>query len=80
VRGRDSVSALYGYESVRLVLDAIRAAGASRAGVVRAALAAGPRRSVIGTYRVLRTGDVSERGLGLERYAGGHLIANTLIG
>jgi branched-chain amino acid transport system substrate-binding protein len=51
--------ALYGYESVRLVLDAVEAAGPSRTGVVRAALRSGRRHGMIGIYRVRATGDVA---------------------
>jgi branched-chain amino acid transport system substrate-binding protein len=53
--------ALYGYESMRVVLDAIAAAGpdaGEREPVARAALTAQERASVIGPYRVLATGDV----------------------
>jgi ABC-type branched-subunit amino acid transport system substrate-binding protein len=61
--------ALYGYESMSLVLKAVRAAGPSRRGVVRAVFAGRAHRSVIGTYAVARTGDVSERRLALYRSA-----------
>lgn len=50
--------ALYGYEAMRLVLDAIRVAGADRARVVREALRIRERRSPLGTYRVRATGEV----------------------
>jgi branched-chain amino acid transport system substrate-binding protein len=50
--------ALYGYESMRLVLDSIRAGGPSRVAVVRAALAPRTRRSAIGTYAIGPSGDV----------------------
>ena len=50
--------ALYGYEAMRLVLDAIRAAGADRARVVREALRIRERRSPLGTYRLRATGEV----------------------
>jgi branched-chain amino acid transport system substrate-binding protein len=67
--------ALWGYESMRLVLDAIEGAQggdkpAERAGVVRAALNAGVRRSPIGTYEVLRTGAVDGIPLALYRLEG----------
>jgi ABC-type branched-subunit amino acid transport system substrate-binding protein len=60
--GISGAAALYGYEAMRVVLDAIAAAGADagdRAAVVRAALAPRERRSVIGSYQVLATGDIS---------------------
>jgi branched-chain amino acid transport system substrate-binding protein len=57
--------ALYGYESMRLVLDAIHSLVASgerptRAAVMRVALAPGLRRGAIGRYRVERSGDVTD--------------------
>jgi branched-chain amino acid transport system substrate-binding protein len=56
-------AALWGYEAVRVVLDAIRAAQrngrpADRADVVRAALTSRVRKSPIGTYEVRRNGAV----------------------
>jgi branched-chain amino acid transport system substrate-binding protein len=54
--------ALYGYESMRLALDAMNAAGErsnDRDAVAAAALESRTRRSVIGTYSIARTGDVS---------------------
>jgi branched-chain amino acid transport system substrate-binding protein len=56
--------AMYGYESVRLVLDAVEEAGADRRGVARAALAIRERDSVLGRYGIRATGDVD-----LERFA-----------
>jgi branched-chain amino acid transport system substrate-binding protein len=61
---------LYGYEAMRVVLDAIATAGTDardRAAVVRAALAPRERRSVIGRYRVLATGDVAPARYGAYR-------------
>jgi ABC-type branched-subunit amino acid transport system substrate-binding protein len=60
--GSARVEALYGYEAMRVVLDAMAAAGADagdRAVVAREALAARSRRSVIGDYEVLPSGDIS---------------------
>jgi branched-chain amino acid transport system substrate-binding protein len=54
--------ALYGYESMRVVLSALNRAGrrsGDRAAVVHAAFTPGRRRSVLGDYRVLGSGDVS---------------------
>lgn len=62
--------ALYGYEAMRLVLDAIAAAGggaADRGEVVRAGLEPRARNSVIGDYRVLASGDVSTARFGAYR-------------
>jgi branched-chain amino acid transport system substrate-binding protein len=68
--GVAGAAALYGYEAMRVVLDAIAASGAvagDRAAVARAALAPRRRRSAIGTYRVLRTGDVAPARFGAYR-------------
>jgi branched-chain amino acid transport system substrate-binding protein len=50
--------AAYGYEAMRLILDAIGEGGRDRARVAAAALAMRARRSVIGHYRLRGTGDV----------------------
>jgi branched-chain amino acid transport system substrate-binding protein len=50
--------ALYGYEAMRLVLDAVRAAGADRARVIDEALRIRERSSPLGAYRVRATGEV----------------------
>jgi len=50
--------ALYGYEAMRLVLDAIRRAGPDRRGVIRRALTSRERRSALGDYTVRATGDI----------------------
>ena len=71
--------ALWGYESMRLVLDAIRSAQrggrpAERAGVIRAALAARIRSSPIGTYAVRRTGAVDGLPLALYELRSGRFV------
>src|SRR3954447_8480345 len=56
----NEVEALYGYEAMRVVLDAIASAGPDardRAEVARQALTPRARQSVIGPYRVLAGGD-----------------------
>lgn len=68
-------AALWGYESVRVVLDAIRSAQgdggpADRVGVIRAALRPRVRRSPIGTYQVRRNGAVEGLPLALYRLQG----------
>ena len=68
-------AALWGYESVRVVLDAIRAAQgdggpADRADVIRAALRPRVRRSPIGTYQVRRNGAVEGLPMALYRLEG----------
>jgi branched-chain amino acid transport system substrate-binding protein len=70
------VEALYGYEAMRVVLDAIAAAGGDsgdRAAVARAALEARPRRSVIGDYGVLPIGEVTTARFGAYRQSGSRL-------
>jgi branched-chain amino acid transport system substrate-binding protein len=68
-------AALWGYESVRVVLDAIRAAQrerelVDRADVIRAALRPRTRRSPIGAYEVRRNGGVEGLSLALFRLEG----------
>jgi branched-chain amino acid transport system substrate-binding protein len=68
-------AAVWGYESVRVVLDAIRAAQsdgkrAERAGVIREALRTRIRQSPIGTYEVRRNGAVEGLALGLYELQG----------
>jgi branched-chain amino acid transport system substrate-binding protein len=62
--------ALYGYESMKVVLDAMDAAAPAagdRAAVLRAALEPRRRRGVTGAYRVLPSGGVSRGRLGWYR-------------
>jgi branched-chain amino acid transport system substrate-binding protein len=68
--GATGAEALYGYEAMRVVLDAIAATGTDagdRVAVARAALAPRSRRSVIGDYGVLATGDVTTARFGAYR-------------
>lgn len=70
-----SPAALWGYEAVRVVLDAIRSAQrggrpADRADVVRAALTPRVRKSPIGTYRVQRNGSVDGLPMALYKLRG----------
>jgi branched-chain amino acid transport system substrate-binding protein len=64
--------AVYGYEAMRLVLDAIRAAGADRAGVIREALRIRERSSPLGSYRVRATGEVETARFALHALREGH--------
>lgn len=50
--------ALYGYEAMKVVLDAIRRAGPNRHGVIKEALRIRNRESAIGGYGIRATGDV----------------------
>jgi len=68
-------AALWGYEAVRVVLDAIHVAQrggrpADRVAVVRAALAPRVRKSPIGTYQVRRNGAVAGLPIALYRLHG----------
>ena len=68
------VEALYGYESMRLLLAALRAAGpgvTDRRAVIQAARRIGGRGSVIGSYRFDARGDTSLKRIGLWRVEGG---------
>jgi branched-chain amino acid transport system substrate-binding protein len=70
------VEALYGYESMRLVLQALRAAGRKaidREALIAAARDRGPLGSVIGPYRLDDRGDTSRRPLALYELEGGRL-------
>jgi branched-chain amino acid transport system substrate-binding protein len=74
--GAPPVEALYGYESMRLVLAALRAAGkraTDRLAVIEAARTRGPRGSVIGRYRFDGRGDTSQRRLALYKLEDGRL-------
>ena len=67
--------ALWGYESVRVALDAIRSAQrdggpATRADVIQAALRRRVRHSPIGTYEVRRNGAVEGLPVALYRLQG----------
>jgi branched-chain amino acid transport system substrate-binding protein len=72
--------ALYGYEAMRLVLDAIRAAGADRARVVEEALRIRERRaSPLGPYRVRATGEVETNRFALHELDGGSFAFERMI-
>jgi hypothetical protein len=72
------VAALYGYESMRLVLEAIDRAGPNagdRAAVARELLRPGPRAaSVIEGLTITRTGDVTDQRVAAYRRQWGHLV------
>ena len=79
VGGDAPVAALYGYESMRLVLEAIDRAGpraADRAAVAREALRAGPRPdSVLGDLEITRSGDVADQRVAAYRGTGDGMTA-----
>ena len=72
--------ALYGYEAMRLVLDAIRVAGADRARVIEEALRIRERTgSPLGPYRVLATGEVDTTRFALHSLREGRLAFDRMI-
>jgi len=66
--------ALYGYESMRLVLDAISEGRGRRRAVAASALGAGERRSPMGPYEVRPTGDVTGPPLMSMRLSNGRFV------
>ena len=71
--------ALYGYEAMQLVLDALRDAGADRRAVMRAALRIRTRDSVIGSYDVRGTGDVSSDAFAAYWLRGGRFVFEGMV-
>ena len=76
--GPDAPFALYGYEAVVVLLDAVEKAsgkgeGLSRAAVSEAVYSLGPRDGVIGRYEIDSDGDTSARSFGLFEISGGEL-------
>jgi len=71
--------ALYGFASMRLVLQAIDRAGPDRRSVVRAALARGVRQTVVGRLSVDGSGDVLTRRLALFRVRDGRVAFERLL-
>jgi branched-chain amino acid transport system substrate-binding protein len=63
--------AIYGYEAMQLVLDAVAARGANRQGVIDWLRAVSERESVLGTYGFDRYGDTTLRDYGVYRIAHG---------
>ena len=66
--------AVYGYEAMRLVLDAVAAAGPDRRAVVDALRAMPARDGAIGRYAFDRRGDTTLRTLGTYRIQRGRLV------
>jgi branched-chain amino acid transport system substrate-binding protein len=67
------VAALYGYESMRLALEAVDHAGHDRAAVARDALRPGPRTGALGRIELTRTGDLADQRVALYRRDGADL-------
>jgi branched-chain amino acid transport system substrate-binding protein len=75
--------AIYGYETMALMLDAIKRASASgnitKAAVVDAVFATKNRNSVLGTYSIDKNGDTSLTDYGLYKITGGKLTFDKVI-
>jgi branched-chain amino acid transport system substrate-binding protein len=74
--------AIYGYEAMSLVLDAIRRAGAKgadRQAVIDTFLATKDRRSVLGTYSIDKDGDTTLSTYGGYRIRGNELVFDHVI-
>lgn len=76
--GEPPVAALYGYEAMRLTLEAIdraRPRSGDRAAVRAELLRAGPRaRSILGSLELTRSGDVADQRLAAYRRDGAKLV------
>jgi branched-chain amino acid transport system substrate-binding protein len=75
--GEASPYALYGYEAMALVLNAIRSAGArgdNRETVIDRVFATSNRKSVIGRYSVEADGDTAPSTYGIDRVLDGRLV------
>jgi branched-chain amino acid transport system substrate-binding protein len=74
--------ALYGYEAMTLVLDAVRAAGArgdDRQTVIDRVFATTNRNSVIGRYSVEADGETTLSSYGVDRVSSGHPVFERAI-
>jgi branched-chain amino acid transport system substrate-binding protein len=74
--------ALYGYESMSLVLDAIRSAGSrgnDRQLIVEKVLSTHHRRSVLGTYSIEADGEPTLDRYAVDRVSGGQLVPWTVM-
>ena len=69
--------AVYGYESMSLILDAIKRAGVKgndRAAVVDQVFATKDRQGVFGTYSIDKNGDITLTPYGIYRVRNGELV------
>jgi branched-chain amino acid transport system substrate-binding protein len=72
--------ALYGYEAMRLVIDAVRTAGADRARVIEEALRIRERRdSPLGPYRLRATGEVETTSFALHALRDGRFAFERML-
>lgn len=83
--GNPDPYAIYGYESMSLLLDAIKrdeqqnAGKVSRDGVVKALLSTKDRQSVLGAYSIDSNGDTTLTDYGLYKIVGGKLAFDKVI-
>jgi branched-chain amino acid transport system substrate-binding protein len=66
--------AIYGYEAMRVILDAVAAAGPQRRAVIRALHRMPDRAGALGTYRFDRFGDTTLRTYGIYRVREDELV------
>jgi branched-chain amino acid transport system substrate-binding protein len=71
--------AIYGFEAMNLVIEAIKAGGDDRAKVVEAFFAIKGRDSVLGTYDIDENGDTTLSDYGGNRIEGGKLTFDKVI-
>jgi branched-chain amino acid transport system substrate-binding protein len=71
--GRSDPYKIYGYEAMKLILDALNAGGPTKEGVLGALRAVQNRNSVLGTYSFDANGDTTLRTYGLYAVRGGAL-------
>lgn len=75
-------SAIYGYEAMKLVLQAIQDAGDrgnDRQAVIDATREVRDRESVLGTYSITRSGDTTLSKFAVRRLAGTRLVSDAVI-
>lgn len=87
-RSPDDVHAVYGYEAMSVLMDAIEKAGErvrsdgdplSRASVAEALYRLGPRDGAIGRYEIDSNGDVDTKSFGLYEISGGVLRLDKVV-
>jgi branched-chain amino acid transport system substrate-binding protein len=71
--------AIYGYEAMSVVLDAIRRGGDDRQAVVQAFFDTKDRESVLGTYSIDENGDTTLTDYGANRVQDGKLVFDKVI-
>jgi branched-chain amino acid transport system substrate-binding protein len=72
--------AIYGYEAMRLALDAIKRSGTGeKADILKALFATKNRQSVLGTYSIDKNGDTTLKSYGGNRIKDGHIVFDKQI-